>query len=133
MDGREDEDSGERAGRVPNAELVKHVRIREGKVRDDEIRQQQPPEHRGMNDAAGSLPVTANRIEIRLYNGGFDGRFIDPIEIHFHAACQIRLLSKWHVNETYRAQTHFAILAGWHVGRAILRPRLAPYITHVPC
>ena len=52
--------------RVPNPELVKDVRVGERQIGHNKLRQQQPREHRAMNDPARVLFVPTQRFQVRI-------------------------------------------------------------------
>ena len=92
---------GMRVSGMPDTELVKHVGIRGSEVSDGVVAQQQPLEHRFVNDAAGQLFIGAHRLPA----GGADGRrnqiAIDGIEVDDQTA-RVRLGAKRHEDEAQK-------------------------------
>ncbi len=93
-------------GCVPNAELVEHVRVGKCQIGDNEIREQQPPEHRNMNNAPGAFLVAAHRFEMGCLDCRLDADLVNLVEIDGNTAGQVRLLAERHVHETDRLVRH---------------------------
>jgi len=84
---------------VTHTELVKHVRVCRGEIGDCEFAQNEPFEHRLVNNATGHFLIGAQRFEACLANRRRDEFLINRVKIDLCAA-GTRLLAKRHQNKT---------------------------------
>ena len=106
---REDEDRAPLAHGVPQAELVEHVRVGRRQVGHRVVAQDQPLEHRLVDDAAGHLLVGAQGLHVGLRDRGRDELLVHAVEVH-GAAGRVGLAAEGHEHEAERA-SHAAILS----------------------
>lgn len=72
-------------------QLVEDVGVRGGEIGDRVLAEDQPLEHGLVDEAPRHLLVGAQRLHVRLLDGGADELLVDAVEVH-HAAGAVQLL-----------------------------------------
>ena len=106
--------------RVSHAELVEDVRVRGGQVGDGVLAEQQPLEHRLVDDPARLLLVGPERLEVGGLDRGRDHLGVDGVEVD-RPAGPVGLLPERHQHEAERS-----IQGVPPTARAVLRFRCSP-------
>ena len=104
---------------MPHAELVEDVRVGGREVRDGVVREDQPLEHRLVDEAADDLLVGAQRLEPRLADRRREQVGVDGVEVD-DAALPVGLAAERHDDEAQRRLGDELIGLGRH-GRSVER------------